>query len=470
MLDELMADVNANSAAGSKESHLRTWTTYHKLWFGDADEVFPLSVAKILCVAAIFKKARYRSFPNYLSTVRQEHISRGFDITQQIDQASRWASKSVTRGIGPSRQSASISITKVSKLHDQHPVSSGIAHNREAFVIGAMWILREIELSFSLVSDIVVDKSALEVSWHLPASKTDPQAKGCWRTLGCCCTPSYDFPCPYHYMVGHLENLVNMFSQERVYTEGFPLFPSLEGKVVTKRKVIEGYEALAVAIGMSIVVDGISIIGGHSTRVTGAQFWAALGLEIRKIAALGRWGSEVVMRYVAEAPLRAVTADLRRLIAEKARIVGDEGRNREVNSRLMAIERLLQSGEVRDNEKQAVELVQPDASSQPLPIADEGVEHMADTSHEVPAPATYVVNIRSKKVHLLSFSPLGVPVSEHHCKCGWKFSGSRYMFVQSIDQVFWNDICDTCLPNKRASLMEEQAPGLSDISDSSDSS
>ena len=78
-------------------------------------------------------------------------------------------------------------------------------------------------------------------------------------------------------MVGHLENLSNMFGQDRVRSEGFPLFPSLEGKVVTKRKVIEGYESLAVAIGMPVVVDGVSIIGGHSTRVTGAQFWAALG-------------------------------------------------------------------------------------------------------------------------------------------------------------------------------------------------
>ena len=178
------------------------------------------------------------------------------------------------------------------------------------------------------------------------------------------------------------------------------------------------------------------------------------------------------MRYVAEAPLRAVTAYLRRLIAEKARIVGNEDRNQEVNSRLMALERALQSRIDRDNESHADDSEQSAAVAHPssVPIADQSVDSGTATSFGNSEPVTYVVNIRSKKVHLLSFAPLGVPVSEHHCKCGWEFSNSRYLFQQNLDDVFWNDICDTCLPSKRASLMEVQAPGLSDLSDSSDSS
>ena len=50
---------------------------------------------------------------------------------------------------------------------------------------------------------------------------------------------------------------------------------------------------------------------GHSEgmfeRVSGAIHLADVGVEIRAIMLLARWGSEVVMRYVRDAPLRNLT-------------------------------------------------------------------------------------------------------------------------------------------------------------------
>ena len=55
-------------------------------------------------------------------------------------------------------------------------------------------------------------------------------------------------------------------------------------------------------------------MGGHSLRTGGAVFLASLGLDVHKIQLLGRWFSTVVERYVALAPLKTVTKDVRRLL------------------------------------------------------------------------------------------------------------------------------------------------------------
>ncbi len=51
---------------------------------------------------------------------------------------------------------------------------------------------------------------------------------------------------------------------------------------------------------------------GTAFGVTGAQHLAATGFFILGIQLLARWSSEVVLRYVADAPLLQVTAEYRR--------------------------------------------------------------------------------------------------------------------------------------------------------------
>eukprot|EP00971_Amphidinium_carterae_P051022 1004536-Amphidinium_carterae.1 len=43
--------------------------------------------------------------------------------------------------------------------------------------------------------------------------------------------------------------------------------------------------------------------GGHSWRVSGARFFAAMGVDMAVIKALGRWGSSTVERYIGDATL-----------------------------------------------------------------------------------------------------------------------------------------------------------------------
>lgn len=50
-------------------------------------------------------------------------------------------------------------------------------------------------------------------------------------------------------------------------------------------------------------------------RVTGAQYLARIGVELHKIQLLGRWDSDIILRYVREAPLAAITQDVRALVS-----------------------------------------------------------------------------------------------------------------------------------------------------------
>ena len=93
--------------------------------------------------------------------------------------------------------------------------------------------------------------------------------------------------------------------------EGLPLFPTKDGRPVEKRDVVKCIEATIEAKGDPLVTDtGAKMYGGHSFRVSGARMLATLGVEISKIMILARWASAVVFRYVHDAPLVSLPAEV----------------------------------------------------------------------------------------------------------------------------------------------------------------
>ena len=60
------------------------------------------------------------------------------------------------------------------------------------------------------------------------------------------------------------------------------------------------------------------MLGGHSFRVTGAQRLAALGVDVVKIMVLARWAGDSVLRYVREAPLTNLPAEIRALEEQRS--------------------------------------------------------------------------------------------------------------------------------------------------------
>ena len=97
-----------------------------------------------------------------------------------------------------------------------------------------------------------------------------------------------------------------------------PLFPDKHGKVANKATVVLALEATVKGYGEPTVgANGSRLLGGHSFRVTGAQKLAAVGVEIIKIMVLARWSSEVVLRYVKDAPLVGLSEQVKTLEDKK---------------------------------------------------------------------------------------------------------------------------------------------------------
>ena len=90
-----------------------------------------------------------------------------------------------------------------------------------------------------------------------------------------------------------------------------PLFPTTAGAVASKSSVVLTFEQIGTACGQPLLSDhGLRLFGGHIPRVTGARYYAALGLEINKIRLLARHSGETILRYVLETPLASIRSDL----------------------------------------------------------------------------------------------------------------------------------------------------------------
>ena len=112
-------------------------------------------------------------------------------------------------------------------------------------------------------------------------------------------------PCPFHVLKEHLLQLRHRFGNNvGVMPSELPLFPDAQGKFVSKDAMVRHLEALVAQHCHGRINGGHGAsLGGHSFRVTGAQFLAASGLPLIFIQLLGRWQSDAVARYVADAPL-----------------------------------------------------------------------------------------------------------------------------------------------------------------------
>ena len=95
-----------------------------------------------------------------------------------------------------------------------------------------------------------------------------------------------------------------------------PLFPDAAGGVIEKHRVVESFEAVARRLGLATTdSQGNRAFGGHSLRVTGARWLASRGMPLSVIQLIARWDSNIVARYVGEAPLETVTSLYRSSVA-----------------------------------------------------------------------------------------------------------------------------------------------------------
>ena len=184
--------------------------------------------------------------------------------------------------------------------------------------------------------------------------------------------------------------------------------------------------------------------GGHACRITGARHMASIAIDIWLIQLLARWSSEVVMRYVREAPLARVTDTYKRRMAHhsldrvleslRGQITGLESQLSRIDARTSA--QLHQHSELQSEEPRVV-----DRSSPP---------HMVT--------AKYVVNPASGKVHLPTRWSTSIDRALWKTKCGWAFGSTDFVPDDELPLAHVS-ICDMCLPKERRlrkRLMEKE--------------
>ena len=181
----------ARSTRPSRDSLWKTLTFITNAWgLGDP---LPLTVEKVLAIGATLLAGKYRSFKNYFSRVHTEaERSNSIPHPVAVSRAIKDAQRACSGGMGGPRKREGLPLERLPSLPpDPAPwVPGGPVWPRDTLLLGAWWLLRELELAFAQAQHLTFSCGAgglVDVTWLLPASKTDPRAIGVTRTHGCSC-------------------------------------------------------------------------------------------------------------------------------------------------------------------------------------------------------------------------------------------------------------------------------------------
>ena len=140
------------------------------------------------------------------------------------------------------------------------------------------------------------------------ASSGESMAVAVVRELGCMCQGCSSALCPAHVAEEHFKTLAKLFGPN--VPRDLPWFPFIDGQTVTKGAVVRTFEYLAGRSRKPMLDDlGRRDFGRHSVRVTGARFYAGLGIELGKLAVFARWRSDIVLHYVQDSALLKFTSE-----------------------------------------------------------------------------------------------------------------------------------------------------------------
>ena len=312
MLEKLRTDQVAVSTRGPKASRWKTWQEFHANWLPH-EPVLPLTMRSIEAVMAQVKEARFSSAADYMSTAKSMHLQK-FEWSTTLARQQTVCVRSALRGLGPRKQCEGIDLTVfvvgAKLLIDADPTKLPFNFHLTG-VVAAFFMLREIELSTMLNINVKI-KEEEEMVWiFLPVSKNDPMALGCWRSWGCVCVgPRSDaHPCPYHAALDQKKALAEKFGPLAA-ADDFPFAPTYLGETVKKDMVIKGVTEVARVSGLATHdEDGKCIRTGHAFRVEGARHLRKNGVSVPGIMCLARWNSQVVLRYLKDAPLTNITSE-----------------------------------------------------------------------------------------------------------------------------------------------------------------
>ena len=182
-LDDLTDGFYATSSASAVRARRTCYTRLLSLW-GVAP--LPLSVDKVLWLAAGLKARRYRSAASVLSQIRVDAERGGQDISSGLRRTFADAARSCRRGLGPVVSARPLDFEAMRALPTAPEPwrPHGPIGPASAMVVGAWWLLRETEAANLRAAHVTFanTRGVLTVELLLPASKGDQEAR--WGLSG----------------------------------------------------------------------------------------------------------------------------------------------------------------------------------------------------------------------------------------------------------------------------------------------
>ena len=462
-MNSYLADFYAPSNQHVVRAKLRTVTKMIEQW-GHAP--FPITAEKIHCLGASLKLGGYKSAATYLSAYKVEAERLDNVISTAMTRAIKDATRSCTRGLGGPVKAKALPFSELGCLPGgREPwVVNGPVCPRNAIVLGAWFLAREVELSGSRAASLSLVPEDLHgrprVSWSLPASKNDQAAEGVTRTHGCSCTSLPSPSCPAHAAWDQLIALKSLFPhlwQGSCPLAALPLFPDAAGRACSKEAmtatIMKAAEFLKVPIAAP---DGSERVSGHSLRATGAQGLAELGVDVWAIQLLGRWGSQAVVGYVREASLKSSAEWARR--AAQSRTIEQIAEQIVVGPGVGPVV----AAEVRDQAARLDEVVKGccDKEVQTEVVEAIAVEVMAARA---PQPEDLTLAFSATGLaHAVLAGPPEFPLDACMSVCGWRFgrsSGSASLAPFSALPKCYKLLCSKCFSGRREAMKCEAARG-----------
>ena len=438
-MQALLGDVSAENTKGPTASRKQLWASLaNKAGYDDPFHLEPELIYKVM---GSLKLANFRSAQLYLDNAKAQHIASGHPWTEQLKQSYRAAVRSCQRNLGQPKQAAPLPITQLATLpNDIEPAQGGPSWPARSALLCSWWLLREIEASHAVRSHITVDNRNKLISWRLPSSKTDFRALGATRNHSCSCEFSPPEQCPYHRMVEHLLE-IGVDDQD-------PIFPSIEGTPATKQGWADTFELLGDRLGLPTKYpNGARCFTGHTARASGAVHLAASNIEPWRIQLFGRWGSQVFIQYIKDAPLKQMD----KLALESSVHLSIETAKIELQNLI----RKAESGLKHTVACPSPEMLQDCTAA--LQVMDP------------PKPTdAFIHNTSGGKVHRALVYADDIHPREWKTRCAWHFGGQHTMY--EVTKVTPNEktACRKCFPEFRSAVHEGSDSSSTD-SDSSSS-
>ena len=224
-----------------------------------------------------------------------------------------------------------------------------------------------------------------------------------------------------------------------------PLFPNEGDAYCSKQGVINTIRK-AIEVSGGVCQDGAGrwTVSGHTFRITGARMLSTLGLDPITVQLLGRWGSQAVLSYLAEAPLSSMAERMGSKTLNKWVSSSSGPPAGEMDIRGTADKALTETRNLKKRlEEQLQRITALERSADDTSDQVEGIATYLD--EQMQNERWYVENIISEVMHI-SLVKLDTSPSEWRTLCGWEFSGKRHAKTHRHEIHNHCQKCPKCFP------------------------